>query len=113
MGELSRRYRDTQKRAVGREVSLAGDDSAHPSGLGVPDSQATPSSKAIENEQAETLHRALQRLPEDYRQVIVYRYLEDRSFEEIGRLMQRSAEAARKLWSRAMDELRQEWERSP
>jgi RNA polymerase sigma-70 factor (ECF subfamily) len=112
MGNFSRRYRDTDKRAVSREVSLAGDDSANPSGPGVPDPQATPSSKAIEREQAESLHRALQRLPDDYRQVIIYRYLEGRSFDEIGQLMQRSAEAARKLWSRAMDELRQEWEGS-
>ncbi len=113
VGNFSRRYRDTDKRAVSREVSLAGDDSEHPSGRAVLDPQPTPSSKAIEREQAESLHRALQRLPDDYRRVIVYRYLEGRSFDEIGQLMQRSAEAARKLWSRAMDELRQEWERSP
>jgi RNA polymerase sigma-70 factor, ECF subfamily len=111
-GNFSRRYRDTDKRAVSREVSLAGEDSAHPSGPSVPDLQPTPSSKAIEREQAEALQRALQCLPDDYRRIIVYRYLEGRSFDEIGRLMQRSADAARKLWSRAMDELRQEWEGS-
>jgi RNA polymerase sigma-70 factor (ECF subfamily) len=109
---FSRRYRDTDKRAISREVGLPGEDSAHPNGPRVPDPQLTPSSKAIEREQAESLHFALQRLPDDYRRVIVYRYLEGRSFEEIGQLMQRSADAARKLWSRAMDELRQEWEGS-
>jgi RNA polymerase sigma factor (sigma-70 family) len=50
------------------------------------------------------------RLPEDHRRVVQLRYQEQRSFEEIGRLMDRSADAVRKLWARAMDRLRQEWE---
>jgi RNA polymerase sigma-70 factor (ECF subfamily) len=61
-------------------------------------------------EQAQVLWRALERLPEDYRQVILFRFQEDRSFEEIGGLMNRSPDAARKLWSRAMERLRHEWE---
>jgi RNA polymerase sigma-70 factor (ECF subfamily) len=113
VGNFTRRYRDTGKRAVGREVSLVGDDSSRPSGPGVAAPERTPSSKAIEREQAEALQQALARLPDDYRQVIVYRYLEGRSFAEIGVLMQRSPDAARKLWSRAMEALRQEWGGAP
>ncbi len=70
----------------------------------------TPSSQAVEREQAKAIHRALSHLPDEYRQVIVLRCLEDRSFEEIGPLMNRSPDAARKLWSRAMKRLQQEWE---
>ena len=48
----------------------------------------------------------------EYRQVIVGRYQEQLSFEEIGRRLHRSAEAARKLWWRAIERLRQELDSS-
>ena len=49
---------------------------------------------------------ALQQLPQDYREVIVLRQLEELPFAEVARHMQRSAEAARKLWIRALAALR-------
>jgi RNA polymerase sigma-70 factor (ECF subfamily) len=52
-------------------------------------------------------------LPEDYRRVLVWRYREERSFEEIGQLLKRSANAAQKLWLRAIERLRQELETPP
>jgi RNA polymerase sigma-70 factor (ECF subfamily) len=67
----------------------------------------------MEREQAMALQRALLRLSEEHRQAITLRYLEGRSFEEIGRLLERSPDAARKLWSRAMERLRQEWDGLP
>jgi RNA polymerase sigma-70 factor (ECF subfamily) len=112
VANFTRRYRDTAKRAVDREVALVSDDSSQ-AGPALPDPMLTPSSQAVEREQAESLQRALARLPDDYRQAIVLRYLEGRSFEEIGQLMARSPDAARKLWSRAMQRLREEWEGSP
>ena len=65
---------------------------------------------AIEAEQVVALRRALERLPEDCRRVVVLRFEKGRSFEEIGLLTDRSPAAARKVWSRAMEKLRQEWE---
>jgi RNA polymerase sigma-70 factor (ECF subfamily) len=112
VANFTRRYRSTGKRAVSREVAVQGGDSASAPGLALPDPLLTPSSQAVEREQAQALQKALQRLPDDYRQVIVLRYLEGRSFEEIGQLLNRSPDAARKLWSRAMERLRQEWEGS-
>jgi RNA polymerase sigma-70 factor (ECF subfamily) len=110
VGAFTYRFRGTAKRSVGREVALpAGDSSA---GL-EPDlagSTLTPSGVAMEHEQALALRRALEKLPEDYRRVVVLRFEEGRSFEEIGRLTGRSPDAARKVWSRAMERLRQEWE---
>jgi RNA polymerase sigma-70 factor (ECF subfamily) len=64
----------------------------------------------MRGEQSATLERALDRLPEDYRRVIQLRYREERSFEEIAQLMQRSPNAARKLWARAIERLQQELE---
>jgi RNA polymerase sigma-70 factor, ECF subfamily len=110
VANFTRRYRTTGKREVGREVPLQPQDSEKAAGPSVPDPTRTPSSQAVEREQAEALQRALARLPDEYRRVIVHRYLEGRSFEEIGALMNRSADAARKLWARAMERLRQEWE---
>jgi RNA polymerase sigma-70 factor (ECF subfamily) len=112
VANFTRRYRGTGKRAVGREVVVPADDSAAPPGAVLPDPWLTPSSEAVEREQARALQHALARLPDDYRQAIVLRYLEGRSFEEIGQLLSRSPDAARKLWSRAMERLRQEWEGS-
>lgn len=113
VGHFLRRYRSTAKRAVGREVALAAEGSSESPAGGLAADVPSPSDEAVRREQAESLHRALQRLPEDHRRVIVLRYLEERSFEEIGGMMGRSPDAARKLWSRAMGRLRQEWEDSP
>ncbi len=113
VANFTRRFRATGKRAVGREVALAADDSARPGGIDPAASGLTPGTEAAQREQAEALHRALERLPEDYRRVIGLRYLEGRSFEEIGRLLDRSADAVRKLWTRAMERLRREWEGAP
>jgi RNA polymerase sigma factor (sigma-70 family) len=64
-------------------------------------------------ERAELVRRALDRLPEDYRWALLWRYQETLSFEEIGRLLQRSPNAARKLWARALVRLQQELEPPP
>jgi RNA polymerase sigma-70 factor (ECF subfamily) len=109
LGNFARHYRDTAKRAVGREVALPGEGSSAGAG-GVAGSGPTPSGLAMEQEQAQALQRALLRLPEEYRRAIQLRYQEGKSFEEIGQLLNRSADAARKLWTRAMERLRQEWE---
>jgi RNA polymerase sigma-70 factor (ECF subfamily) len=112
IANFTRRYRTTGKREVGREVALEPHDSAHVTGSIVPDPARTPTSEAVEREQAEALNQALERLPGEYRLAIVYRYIEGRSFDEIGALTGRSADAARKLWARAMQRLREEWESS-
>jgi RNA polymerase sigma-70 factor (ECF subfamily) len=111
VGAFTHRFRGTTKRAVGREVSLQADRPSGGYDEGPAGSTITPSGVAIEHEQALALRRALERLPQEYRRVVVLRFEEGRSFEEIGRLTGRSPDAARKVWSRAMERLRQEWER--
>jgi RNA polymerase sigma-70 factor (ECF subfamily) len=64
-----------------------------------------PSEHAMRREQATILAHSLARLPADYRQVIVLRNLEQYSIGEISTRMGRSANAVRKLWSRAMTAL--------
>lgn len=105
---FTRRYRTTAKRMVGREVTLPTDSSSTAPAPSPPAAGPSPSGLAMENEQAQALARAMARLPEDYRQAILLRYQEARTFEEIGELMQRSPNAARKLWLRAVERLQDE-----
>jgi RNA polymerase sigma-70 factor (ECF subfamily) len=108
VADFTRRYRDTAGRAVDREVPLdAGGSSGGPAQIPT-GAEPSASARARAGEQAEALQRALGRLPEDYRRVILLRYQQQRSFEEIGRAMQRTTKAARMLWARAVKQLRQE-----
>jgi RNA polymerase sigma-70 factor (ECF subfamily) len=109
LGAFARRYRETDIRDVGREIGLsAGSSSGGPSGDPAAAS-ATPSGVVIAQEQSLALHDALHRLPDDYRRVIRLRYDDNLSFEQIGQEIGRSPEAARKLWARAMERLREEF----
>jgi RNA polymerase sigma-70 factor, ECF subfamily len=113
VGKLRRRYRDTQKRQLAREVALGGDDSGGGLAGVLAAGTLSPSGQAMENEQDQALQAALGRLPEDYRRVITLRHEEQLPFEEIGRLLQRSPEAARKLWARAVERLHEELDPPP
>jgi RNA polymerase sigma-70 factor (ECF subfamily) len=101
--KFGRRYRTTQKRRVEREGAMAG-----PAMAAGPSDAPTPSVALIADEQADRLRRALERLPEDYRRVVTLRYVEQFSFEEIGRRMGRTPNAARLLWLRAIERVRLE-----
>jgi RNA polymerase sigma-70 factor (ECF subfamily) len=73
----------------------------------------SPSSAARANERDEALERALAQLSEDQREVIVRRTRDKESFAEIGVALGRSPEAARKLWTRALERLQQILESGP
>src|SRR5690606_22452964 len=104
--KLGRRYRCTQKRRLARETALTGSGiPAH--GDGGPRAEfASPSTEVIAHEQAQRLRQALERLPDDYRRVITLRYVEQCSFEEIGRRLGRTPNAARLLWLRAIERVK-------
>ncbi len=108
IANFARRYRDADKRSIRREVALEEETPSGGHGQNVAADTPSPSGQVIAQEQSEAVQRALQRLPEDYRQVIVWRYQEGRSFEEIAQRLQRSENAARKLWFRALERLQQE-----
>lgn len=100
-------YEGAGKRRAGREVALDAEDSVEALEGGVAASDPSPSAQAMAREAAGQLERALAGLPEAYRQVIHWRIWERLPFEEIGRRSGRSPEAARKLWARAVELLRQ------
>lgn len=110
LSNFARRYRRTAKRQLSREVPLELDDSSGVREVGSPKAGRSPSGEAIAREQSQAIDEALACLPEQYRQIILLVNREHRSFAEAGQIMNRSADAARRLWSRAIERLGQELE---
>ncbi len=104
--QTRRRFRDTAKRQVDREVDLNGDGSRGP--IDVAEDRGTPGTKAMIQEEAEHLREAMNRLPEDYQEVIRLRDFQGLTFKEVGEQMGRTTEAVRKLWYRAFLQLKRE-----
>lgn len=108
LSDAVKRYRIAASRSVDRERSLTADDNSK--GL-VPDLVANtslPLAKAIRGEEQQRVLAAIRQLPERQRQAVILRNLEGKPFEEIGQALQISAEAARKLWERAIQRLSEE-----
>lgn len=106
--ETRRRFR-TGRRDVGREQVLA-EDSADRRIEQVPAAEATPSTDAITREEAARLQQVLNELSPEDREVIELRNWQRLSFADIGERTGRSAEAARKQWSRAIVRLQNKLE---
>ncbi len=98
------------KRQASREVALLPGDSCFQGEGGLCAGTPSPSVAVMHLEQTQALERALELLSEDYRRVIHLRYREERSFEEIAQEMQRSQNAVRKLWARAIEHLQEKLE---
>ena len=94
----------TQKRAVKQEVTING----RAGQLVVAEEAASPSANLRRREQAEAVERALARLPEEQRVVIVLRGRERRSFPEIAQQMGRTMYSVRQLWAQAVERLQKE-----
>ncbi len=111
MAHEFRRYRGTQQREIGREVSLeaALAESSQRLGDFLAASGSSPSQQAERHEQEVLLADALAKLPDDYREVIILRNLEGLSHEETAARMQRSVGATRMLWVRALARIKMEF----
>lgn len=105
IANVIRDFCQTACRSVHRELSL---DNAVGGDLADDGSGKSPSGRAVRNEQLALLHNAIAALPPHYQDVICWRNYERLSFVEIGIRLQRSEEAARKLWVRALELLEQE-----
>lgn len=110
VADFRRRYRGTQKRSSDREVALETGTSSVDWRGGLAAAIQTPSGEFVEQETLRQMESALARLPEEYQQVITYRYMEDCSFDEIAQRMGRTPNAAQKLFARAIDRLQLEME---
>jgi RNA polymerase sigma-70 factor (ECF subfamily) len=61
-------------------------------------------------ERAVDLANELNKLPPQYRDVIVYRVIQGLSFDEIAEQMERTSGAVRMLWLRALDQFKLAYE---
>jgi RNA polymerase sigma-70 factor (ECF subfamily) len=109
LANLVGRYYGTRRRDVRLERELADEleQSSRALDAGLVAKQSSPSHEAARRDQSLLLADALEQLPEDYRQVLVLRHLEERSFPEIARHMGRSLDSVKNLWARALARLRQ------
>jgi RNA polymerase sigma-70 factor (ECF subfamily) len=108
LANLVDRYCGTRRRDVRLERDLAVelDRSSRALDGGLVAGGSSPSRQAARRDQAVILADALEQLPEDYRQVLVLRHLEERSFAEIARQMERTIDSVKNLWARALARLR-------
>jgi RNA polymerase sigma-70 factor (ECF subfamily) len=107
-----RRFLGTKGRDVNleRELGVQLDQSSQVLDGGLVASGSTPSQHVSRREQAVILADALDRLPPDYREVIILRHLETLPFGEVAARMNRSEDSVQKLWVRALASLRRAME---
>lgn len=103
--QFIRAHRDAAKREIGREGMFLDDLEKTGGALAVWNSPSTDL-KAMEQQQQ--IEQALARLPEDYRNLLHWRTRDNLSFEEMALRLQRTVNATRQLWVRAIKRLRQE-----
>jgi len=102
----------TRKRSIEREVSIQrGSEAIRPQA--VPEAVllsrgSSPSTPAQRRELAAALAERLARLPPPLRQVLILRHLQGLCFADVARVMGRTPGAARLLWFRALERLRQQ-----
>lgn len=108
--DFCRRYKGTEKRDAGREVSFA--QSASQSLFqGAPEPSAgddSPSQVVMQKENEILLADALSQLPEDYQEVIYLRNMQRLPFKDVAERMGRSTGAVQMLWLRALKQLQEQ-----
>src|SRR5262249_44522010 len=100
-----RRFEKVDKRKVSREVPL---DAAPAIALGLRDNALSPRSLLATIDEQQTIERALLKLSEEQRTIILLRNRSNLSFVEIGEQLGRTPDAVRKIWFRAVERLHSE-----
>lgn len=107
--DVHRKYRQSKKRNLSLEIRV--NSGTHsPLQTQLTSREGSPSAGLRREESAVELQEGISRLCEDYQSVIHLRNFDRLSFEEIGKRLNRTPEASRKLWCRAIDRLAQELE---
>ena len=102
-----RDHRGVAKRDQGREVTRA----HRPDTAMFPGSTPSPSEVYVASELADLARAAMAALPPDYREVLRLARDEQLTLREVGERMERSREAAKKLYARAISRFEQELEK--
>ena len=103
-----RRFAGTKARAIHLERELEDDLNRSSAALdrGLMASTSTPSLRASRREQALLLADALGQIPENYREVIILRHLEQLSFADVAIRMARTEASVQKLYVRGLAALK-------
>jgi RNA polymerase sigma-70 factor (ECF subfamily) len=108
LADQVRRFRGTRRRDLRLEQQLAAaldrSSQALERGLAVPDS--SPSARAERREDARRLAEALERLPADYRDVLLLRHFQGLTFPEIARRLGKTLDGVKNVWLRGLARLR-------
>jgi RNA polymerase sigma-70 factor (ECF subfamily) len=102
LADGQRQFRDAAKRQLNKEIVFDPHGERHPD---LPAPPGTPSLVLMAQERAAAVTAAIAQLPPDYRQVVIWRQVENLSFEEMAARLGRSVDAVRKLWWRAIQQL--------
>lgn len=105
--DLRRRFRGAAKRDIRRETGPPDPQNSGPA-IELQRPGPGPRTHAAMNEDSLRLNAALDKLPEEYSLVIRLRNWEQLSYDEIGQRIGKSADAVRKLWTRAIKSLQEE-----
>jgi RNA polymerase sigma-70 factor (ECF subfamily) len=104
VANINRSFAQTNKRNVSREMSL---EQHLQCVRRIRDQAPTPTTLVLLAEERQRVEKAYWQLPADMRLALHLRSQTDASFAEIGDQLDRSAEAARKVWVRAVQRLKQ------
>lgn len=104
--DFTRRFNDAAKRRAQREISLSDPGQGPDLSERLEAREPSPSSHLQQEERVRGVEAALEHLSEEHRLVIVLHHRDGCSFDEIGRRLERSPDAVRKLWSRAVQQLK-------
>ncbi|MFO0915097.1 MAG: sigma-70 family RNA polymerase sigma factor [Pirellulales bacterium] len=99
--DMVRQHCQADKRNLNRECDLRVDRIA----ACISDPQPTPATDLYLREQQQELTKAVENLPVHYRELVTMRNFELLTFAEIAKRTQRSEDAVRKQWKRAISQL--------
>jgi RNA polymerase sigma-70 factor (ECF subfamily) len=110
----TRKYFRTDKRDVARELQPVEDRAAGGIALQLQDPHQTPPAHAVvRHEMWRRLEKIIDGLSDQQKKVLQLRQKGNRSFAEIGHEVGVSAEAARKIWARCIEEVRRKLDPEP
>jgi RNA polymerase sigma-70 factor, ECF subfamily len=108
LADQVRRYRGTQQRdlRLERQLAAALDQSSQALERGLAARGSSPSAGAERREDALRLAEALERLPADYRDVLLLRHFQGLTFPEIARRLNKTLDGVKNVWLRSLARLR-------
>lgn len=112
LANLNRTFRHTRKRSLQCEVAFSALLAPSLSDPGLIDPHPTPHRVAVHHEELQALQAAFHQLPELPRQILLLRFQQQLSFEEIAHRLNHSVDAVRKQGARAIQRLQHQMRKS-